>query len=564
MTIKPRHHWLLIVASLSCMYFGALREHLRFGMYPLIFNDDSRQYTWTFVMDRQKDPPPDVLYEYRRATMPIGYKALYAAAAKLGDPRVFSKISPYLLLLSLILLTGYCAYCLAGPAAAWGSTALILSSSIFLERMAGAHPRAFAYPLMAAMLAALISGRPKFLALWTVLSAAFYPVTAVIGASALTSWMCLSPLERGDASQWSVQTRWRLLLITAALCIGILLPTILATNRFSPQMRVSDLASYPEYGRDGRYRGEADRPPFGEFWRGAAESLRLGLEAPVRPWHLPLRRYGDIHNSRLRLLLFLLVAAGLAVLAKQDARLRRILYLPALILMLHTLSKTFAPSLYLPERYLIYVFPLLGVLLVPVALSALPLYFTKLKKTSWARPCATVFLCSLHLLFFGGRGSHQAGYQIQINKSEWIYPFIATLPPSSVIAGWPGPHAVIDNVPYLTGRTAFLTFENHEAYYKGYADEMRRRTRALIAAYYATDSAPLRRLREEYGVTHIIADPKHFKDRPATYFRPFNLSVREEFDRARTSGKTFEILKQKDRIKIYDDSRHFVLDLSKI
>jgi hypothetical protein len=93
---------------------------------------------------------------------------------------------------------------------------------------------------------------------------------------------------------------------------------------------------------------------------------------------------------------------------------------------------------------------------------------------------------------------------------------------------------------------------------------MRIRTRALIEAYYATDLAPLQRLHREHGVTHLIVESKHFEKRPATYFQPFNLWAKKAFDAGSETNKKFEVLKQKPLLQVYDDSKNFVLDLSKL
>ena len=171
-----------------------------------------------------------------------------------------------------------------------------------------------------------------------------------------------------------------------------------------------------------------------------------------------------------------------------------------------------------------------------------------------------VFVCTLQFCLLGGRGSRDVGYQIETFRAQWIYPFIATLPADSIVAGWPGPTEAIDNVPYVSARTAFLTFENHETYHRGYADLMRKRMRVLIDAYYATEVGPLIRLRDEFGVTHLIVNPNHMKDEPAVYMRPFGAWAGEAFARGRKKG--FEVLRQLEPAGVYDDGNHWVLDLS--
>ncbi len=555
--------WTAVILSLACMYQGALVEHMRFGAYPLIFNDDSRQYVAPFLPDRDASRPDDILRDYRRASMPLGYKLLYGAGALAGDPRTLSKFLPYVLLLFLLIATAYTSSRLGGVAAAWGAMGFILSSGVFLDRMAGGNPRAFAFPLLAGMAAALVSGRPLALAALTVLGAAFYPVAAVIGGLTLAVWMFLYPEDR-DAAALSNQRRRALLAATAGLSFLLVLPTMVAMRRFGPQMRTSDVAAYPEYGPGGRYMSATDRPPFTGFWQSTAKYARVSVEGTGSAWIGPLRSWGGRHRVLLRVLLGLMLLIGLGILARREAGLRRLLLFPVVMLPVYMLAKAAAPTLYLPQRYVVYLVPVLAVVLVPAALSALPLYFTGLKDKVWARPAAVVLLCSLQFCLLSGRGPTEAGFHIQVKRGEWIYPFLATLPADSVIAGWPGPTSVIDNVPYISARTAFLTFENHEVYYRGYADEMRRRMRALTAAYFAADDAPLLRLRDEFGVTHLIIDKRHLRKGPAPYFKPFDGWAAEAFARVKKSGRGFAAMRHFAEAQVYDGGGLWVLDLRRL
>ena len=52
---------------------------------------------------------------------------------------------------------------------------------------------------------------------------------------------------------------------------------------------------------------------------------------------------------------------------------------------------------------------------------------------------------------------------------------------------------------------------------------MRQRMDAVFAAYFSVDAAPLRQLRDQFGVTHLLVETHHFSDakRPQpNIFRP--------------------------------------------
>ncbi|MEE8156492.1 MAG: hypothetical protein V3T53_16170 [Phycisphaerales bacterium] len=57
----------------------------------------------------------------------------------------------------------------------------------------------------------------------------------------------------------------------------------------------------------------------------------------------------------------------------------------------------------------------------------------------------------------------------------------------------------------------------------GYTLEMRRRMTAIICAYFASGPGPLMKLRDEFGVTHLIVDRRHYqKGANLSFFEPFD------------------------------------------
>src|SRR6185503_8910003 len=140
----------------------------------------------------------------------------------------------------------------------------------------------------------------------------------------------------------------------------------------------------------------------------------------------------------------------------------------------------------------------------------------------------------------------------------------AALPPGALLAGWPalvGTGAVVENVPYLTARRALLTAETHVVFHEAYALEMRRRMRALIDAYFATDAAPLHALRARFHVTHLVIDRGHYAVAP-TYFRPFDAWIAQAFAAGRAAG--FEAPRRITEAGVLDDGTRVVLDLSRL
>ena len=94
----------------------------------------------------------------------------------------------------------------------------------------------------------------------------------------------------------------------------------------------------------------------------------------------------------------------------------------------------------------------------------------------------------------------------------------------------------MNDLPSLSHRRALLTLETHQAFHLGFAEEMRRRMRALLDAYFDTTGAALAQLRDAFGVTHLLVDTTHFGSTPPPYFAPFDEWTRMAHAKARAEG----------------------------
>jgi hypothetical protein len=214
------------------------------------------------------------------------------------------------------------------------------------------------------------------------------------------------------------------------------------------------------------------------------------------------------------------------------------------------------PNLYLPQRYTLYAIPIYIVIVLPAGLVLLA---RRLMPRDGARPLrvALLVLCFGGLLASMGVGMKtDAGLRHVARSPLPVMAHLNTLPPDAMIAGWP--RGAIEDVPYVTGRRAFLTAETHATFHQVYTDRMRERAAAVIDAYFATDVAPMRALHEQHGVTHLVIDRTHYTT-PPVYFAPFDALIPPRFDAVKRDGA--EALRQTSAI-VYDDGTYIVLDLS--
>jgi hypothetical protein len=88
---------------------------------------------------------------------------------------------------------------------------------------------------------------------------------------------------------------------------------------------------------------------------------------------------------------------------------------------------------------------------------------------------------------------------------------------------------------------------------------------ALFDAYLSTDAAPLSRLKQTYGVTHLLVDTQDFSgsDHRPEYFAPWNARIRQRL--AEIKGREYLLrasLHQK--AAVYNRNGLILLDLARL
>jgi hypothetical protein len=552
----------LFLGSLLAVFGGPLASHVRLSVDPLAFNRDAAPQLYPFLRaEARTGVRPDYLAEYySSAFLPAGYQVLYRAAARLGLVRELNRWLPYVLLLLTLTLVGLTAHRFGGLPAAWISAALALSSGAYLGRMAGGIPRAFAFPIAAWILLALVRGSVAGLAGAAIAGALFYPVSSVIaGSSLLLVLFVPAVFPEGQAAKWGAGRRSATVAGVAALCVLAVSPLLIGGSRYGRRIGPNDLVRFPEAGPGGRFRGH-NRPPFAGVARFASEVFEDGMSGAGRAFVPGARKWLEDDAARRRLFLgALLAVAGVGWLrsALSDAAARRFLILPVVALLAYVIAGLVYPYLFFPARYLFYTVPPAAYVILAAGAAGLgPVGRLDPGRARWLGAIPGV----LALLLLGGRGSPQTGLSRLPAGSSRVYAAIRELPEDSLLAGWPS--GAIDYAPWLTGRAALVTFETHQAFHEGYLLELRRRTRAVAEAFYACDARPLIRLRDEFGVTHFLVDLPLATSRSAEYFAPFDRDIARL--REQCAGRELEILRRRSSAAVYEDEIAAILDLSRL
>lgn len=567
-----RSRWFLLwsgvgIVALYAVWSPAWRALWDFALDPAWCNDDARTQIYPFLRYGEAGLfPRDVPGDYILATLGWGYRLLYMLGAKLGDVRTMSKVLPFVLFALTAGGLAWAASRWARMAGAFVAVALCLSTDVFIERMAGGLPRGFGFAIAAWAVAALVHGRMMLLAVVTCLGAAFYSAAAVPPGMALALVVLLFPAEhRGDAAQWSPKKRLAVVAGTGLVSAMLLLPTMLAMRPYGSAVRPADVAEFPEADSGGRfYHGDA--PPYKAFLTTLTEEapkpLVGGGNRLTKLTDDDAATKDEVNRSRAgftHLLVGLAVGAYL-VLLRRTSGAKRVGALLFAATVGFFVSYRLVPYMYLPQRYIAYPAPILVTLFTATGGVGLFGALTGTHARHGVRHAlATLAFGALALLTVGGQGNPKAGINTTRGGSR-LYAFLESLPKDVLVAGWPA--GTMDNIPYFSKRQVLVMFETHVPFSKGHTLELRRRTEAVVRAYFASDLEPIRALARDFGVTHLLVDTRHFKGAPPRYFKPFDRTIAEAHAQGAKAGFLLPELAAKGGV--FKEGSLVVLDLSRI
>jgi len=566
----------LVVSAVGFIFSPGIYHHWKVAHDPHFVPFDAVQYIPAFFKYEVADPiPTTYLKEYfLNAICPPLYKASLILGGQVADVRYFQLAMIYAAYIFFIAILGRLGWLLGGAMLSFAVLAFTITAWIFIGLgFIGGAPRMYGYPLMALILYALLCDRPRILGLAAILGALLYPVVSIIAGLCLTGWMTL-PLytKHGAVSVWSLRRRLVTLALAGVLSVGSLIPLLIGSRAYGRRIVTADIAAYPEAGADGNYR-PYDQLPYqilGREWL----SYYLG----------PMYSHGDAlvsslnihHNLDAVSQLAALVVVGLIVLVVTIAGLRMVLRshqraagmrLIGFFIAcgaLHVISWLAAPFLYIPTRYFMFSLPFIVTFIFPWSLYLLVGRIDRLRESPKLRAVVFLGLIGVYLVAFGGRGNveFEKGTMVA-ESSQPLFDVVAALPKNSLIAGWP--YGEMKNIEYVTRRNAFLTAELHQVLHLGFVETMRQRMDAVFAAYLSTDAAPLQRLRDQFGVTHLLVETHHFTDpkRPPEYFSPWRSRIGPRLEAIKDKAYVMsEALHQK--AAVYNRNGLILLDLARL
>jgi len=499
----------LLVVLLSAVVFAVAHRHAFFSIY--VVNDDIRQQL--FWMARWLDPtlyPPDLLSDYAAAYVPAGVKALYYLAAKgCGcNPILFSK-----------LLTGALFVLLAGALYGIGRTlcdrslgfacaAMAWLMPFFLKNISGGLSRAFAAPLLALFVLAWLKGRGGSMALVLILQALCIPYMAVLCAGCACLESGLGLLRKRHLGTFPGRA-WHFVALALAAFLVWRMQHAFNAAGFGPLVTGHALATGPEYGPAGRLDLYPQPNPFFDLVYWPFESIGLFLECGLVAGILSLAV----------LLPVLIRGARRAPWPAIWQRSRPLAFLLAGSLVLYTVARIMALTLFVPDRYISYTINLLYALGLAICLRFTVASLLAHRKLAGA--CLLLAAASLG----AWRLTDASLYDYRDGAA--LYAAVARLPKDALLAGNPN---VLDNVLTFGRRNVLAGYELAHPWSLGYWKRYAPRLADQAAAYYAKDPATVLTVARKYGLTHMVVRESDFTPKAlagSPVFEPFDTRIRE-------------------------------------
>ena len=520
--------------------------HIQNSFNLWIFNDDIRQHIAPLYSyyDSELFQNDYISQACRACFLPSLYKVFFKLTALVLDPYLTAALITYVLIFLFIVFVSLCAKEIAGWTGFYVTLLLVSTNCIYIERIVGGMPRSFALPVAAFALWALMKNKPLLLCILIVLLAGFYPFLLPVWI--LILFLSLFFLESLFKISWTTKQKVFVLLLVLFLVICLVLPYVYG------------LYEYGGFSFDSSHSGggSSTKKYIGKILFDALD----GYYGKYLFYAKDLLGKIALNKLFLAFTFFTFINSFL-----KDEKSKKLLLFIVVSLLLAFISGEMFHNALLEKRLLRYSF----IVFTPLILVHVIKYIFELvnrSKLQLKEKNKTLLLLSIVLVSFIGISSirdhlpSRCGLIVRIStKKRALYQVISTLPKDVVIAGWPG--GVIDNIPLLSKRAAFITRETDRSFISNLNIETNKRMQAFLSAYFSDHLEPLIRLNKNWNVNYLIVNRKHFScDTPPEVYKK---KYQEYLDRNFKCDNVF-ILGPLDDYKIYSDEKHFILDLNRL
>jgi len=487
-----------------------------------IFEDDAAHHVfWLYRYSDAALFPGDITVDYLRTSAPLGYRAVYAAAAQLMDVAYATKLLAAGLLLLSFWLTWKLASAIAKPDSELRGLLAVTSLIAMLGWDPGADllgimalQRTFALPLTLLCLWALIARRYAWVGGAWLASGLFYPVLLpTLGVAAACVFLRDLVRERAMPAQWGLNA------LLGLAAIGLAVFGMPKADELGPAYTFTEAMTMPEFGLGGRLDFYSTPSPTNWAWN---QIMGLG-------W-LPST----------------LLAFGAAVIAAWLTGQRRLLHFAAWVMLavglgwwlaLRLFPDELMFGLYVPNRHARWVIGTFGI--VALAAAGYGVLQVVLRRrtpkqrqlaTGWFAAAAAVASTALLLPHFVEKGLAPVDEDL-----EQTYAFLASLPKTTLVAAHPD---LADFIPLRARRSVLASTETSMPWMKVYFARVKPRVEASLRAAYATSIEALDKELAPYGVDVFVTGPSVW--RKTGYLQPYDPMVQGLLTRGRAQGFALE------------------------
>lgn len=409
---------------------------------------------------------------------------------------------------------------LVGVVPASVSVMLFLNSRALIGLMAGGLPRGWIAPVLAVYLYLIVSSSPS--QRWRVWAWLF--ISALLNPVATAILLLANSLVYGVRFFLGAErvTYFKRVLLPFGLLALCVVGLLWITTRRPPELgtmatleHASGLQGFSKLG--GRFPLLPLSAPWDEF-------QTVGLQVFTGPWR-------SLSNSQaamvpvILLIVVMLLAGGVLFRLLQGRKFSE-LFDPELVCfgcavaICYSLSREFAFSLYIPERYLGMPLGIFFVAFIPVLVFRLccergcerrgggrtgdsELAPSKIQLLGMVALTSAVFASA----GIGTRGPEM--FEVCYRQRAELWDFLQTqTPPDALIAGHP---TLLDGVQLFARRSGFITTETAHPFYDTYYAEVKRRIVVVFTAHYATDWRTFYKLLAPEKIDYFVFRNASFK-----------------------------------------------------
>ncbi len=494
--VNVKYYFWLLLSIVTAILFSFSGLKLAFTSIYTV-QDDARQHV--FWMQQFNDPnlfTNDLIADYFGSVAPFGYKSLYWVANYIGiEPFVFNKILPVIIgIVTTIYIFLVCMEIFPVPFAGFIASLLLNQNLWMLDDLVSGTPRAFIYPLFLAFIYYLLRSSLLPCLLVIILQGLFYPQVVLISAAILMikllyDWFGYRSFGDRYSSYFYVTG--------LALAIFILAFYALQTSEFGGIIHLAMAKLLPEFYPGGRNTFFLDNPV--AFW---LVGQRSGFFP--REW-----QYVLLCSFGLCLPILKLYPRCFPLVTKIEQNIAIIWQIFLASLLMFALAHLFLFELHLPSRYSQHTLRVLIALVDGMAIAIIINGITKniSKQQKLLKPLITVVIISLLLYptYAVQAYDYRLGYQT--GKATELYQFLQQQPKDISIASLT---KEADFIPSLAKRSVLVAEEYSIPYHLDYYQQIRQRTKDLIAVQYSDNLVEIKNFIQKYNIDFWLLDKNAF------------------------------------------------------